>query len=292
MMEIHQLRMFQSIVECGSMVQAAQQLHCVPSNVTTRIKQLEQELGTELFHREGKRLQLTASGEIFLGYCHKILALCNEAKQSVHPDAPPSGPLKIGAIESSATTRLPHLLAKVHQLYPDVSVQIITGTWKQLLLDVSQHKLDGAIVAGNIEFPLLNKLNIYQEDMMLIVPPSFDEIRCQEDLIGKEIFMWTEGCPYRAALEAWLKLKNISLPITSITSYTTIIGCVSAGSGVSLVPKSIYEQYKHYAHFKGYAFKQLSSMQNIFFWHQNIHHHKARDAFLSLIQSEFALSLT
>lgn len=291
-MEIHQLRMFQTIVESGSMVQAAQQLHCVPSNITTRIKQLEQELGTQLFLREGKRLHLTASGKVFLDYCHKILALCDEAKRSIHPDATPSGPLRIGAIESSATTRLPHLLAKFHQLYPDVSVQIITGTWKQLLFDVSQHKLDGAIVAGNIDFRLLNKLEIYTENMVLIAPNSFQSIEHQHDLMGKEIFMWTEGCPYRAALESWLKLVGLTLPITDITSYATIIGCVSAGSGISLVPKSIFEQYKNYSNLKAYEFKQLTSMQNAFFWHKNVSHHKARDAFLNLLKSEFAHTVT
>ena len=264
-MDITQLKMFQTVVECGTMAKASLQLHCVPSNITTRIKQLEEELGAPLFYREGKSLKLTPSGEIFLDYCHKILALCDEAKRSIHPDAPPSGPLKIGAIESSATTRLPNLLAKYHQRYPEVSIQIITGTWKQLLVDISQHKLDGAIVAGNIEFPMLNKLGIYQEEMVLIASQSLGEIYNQEDLIGKEIFMWTEGCPYRAALEEWLKLKNISLPITSITSYATIIGCVSAGSGVSLVPKSIYEQYKNLTNIRGYKFEHLAFMQNQFF---------------------------
>ncbi|MFK8984601.1 LysR family transcriptional regulator [Acinetobacter seifertii] len=286
-MDIAQLKMFQTVVECGTMTKASMQLHCVPSNITTRIKQLEEELGAPLFYREGKSLNLTPSGEIFLNYCHKILALCDEAKRSIHPDAPPSGPLKIGAIESSATTRLPSLLAKYHQRYPEVSIQIITGTWKQLLVDISQHKLDGAIVAGNIEFPMLNKLGIYQEEIILIAPESFGEIHCQEDLIGKEIFMWTEGCPYRAALEEWLKLKNISLPITSITSYATIIGCVSAGSGVSLVPKSLFEQYKNLTNIRGYKFEHLAFMQNQFFWHKNVSNHKARDMFLELIKYEF-----
>ncbi|MFW1808416.1 LysR family transcriptional regulator [Acinetobacter ursingii] len=287
-MDIQQLRMFQSIVECGSMAQAATKLHCVPSNITTRIKQLEQELKAPLFLREGKTLKLTASGEIFLEYCQKILALCDEAKRSIHPDAEPSGPLRIGAIESSATTRLPRLLAQYHQLYPDVSIQITTGTWKQLLQDVTQHKLDGAIVAGQINFPLLHQLEIYQENMVMIAPTSMAEIRCQEDLIDKEIFMWTEGCPYRAALEAWLKLKRLSLPITGIASYATIIGCVSAGSGVSLVPKSLYEQYRGLSSIRGFDFAHFSSIQNQFFWHQNVQHHKARDAFIALLKTEFS----
>ncbi len=136
---------------------------------------------------------------------------------------------------------------------------------------------------------MLNKLSIYQEDMVLIASHSLGEIHCQEDLIGKEIFMWTEGCPYRAALEEWLKLKNISLPITSITSYATIIGCVSAGSGVALVPKSIYEQYKNLAHIQSYKFEHLAFMQNHFFWHKNVSNHKARDTFIELIKSEFYL---
>ncbi|WP_212515280.1 LysR family transcriptional regulator [Acinetobacter soli] len=287
-MEISQLRMFHTIVEAGSMAQAALRLHCVPSNITTRIKQLEEELNTALFYRDEKRLQLTPSGEIFLDYCQKILALCDEAKRSVHPDAAPSGPLRIGAIESSATTRLPQLLAKFHQRYPEVNIQITTGTWKQLLLDVSQHKIDGAIVAGSIEFPLLKKFEIYQENMVLIAAESLGEISTQEDLIGKEIFMWTEGCPYRAALEDWLKLKNISLPMTSITSYATIIGCVSAGSGVSLIPKSMYEQYKNLPQLCAYQFDHLTAIQNQFFWHQNVLNHKARDAFLALLQQEFS----
>ena len=66
---------------------------------------------------------------------------------------------------------------------------------------------------------MLNKLGIYQEEMVLIASQSLGEIYNQEDLIGKEIFMWTEGCPYRAALEEWLKLKNISLlsPVLPVT---------------------------------------------------------------------------
>ncbi len=83
-MDITQLKMFQTVVECGTMAKASIQLHCVPSNITTRIKQLEEELGAPLFYREGKSLDLTPSGEIFLNYCHKILALCDEAKRSIH----------------------------------------------------------------------------------------------------------------------------------------------------------------------------------------------------------------
>ena len=90
-MELSQLRMIKSVAECGSIALAAQHLHCVPSNITTRIKQLENELGTVLFTRAGRGLQISAAGQLFLGYCERILALVDEARRAVTPHATPHG---------------------------------------------------------------------------------------------------------------------------------------------------------------------------------------------------------
>jgi DNA-binding transcriptional LysR family regulator len=110
-MELAQIRMFKTVAELGSIARAAEVL-CVPSNITARIKSLEAELGVALFLREGRGLRISPSGQTFLAYASKILALTAEAKRAVDPAAEPFGPLRIGAIESSATGRLPRLLAK------------------------------------------------------------------------------------------------------------------------------------------------------------------------------------
>ena len=88
-MELSQLRMVKAVAECGSIALAAQQLHCVPSNITTRIKQLERELGTVLFTRAGRGLRISPSGRVFVGYIEQILALVDQAKRSVQPHAVP-----------------------------------------------------------------------------------------------------------------------------------------------------------------------------------------------------------
>lgn len=67
-MELSDLQIFRCVVEEGRISKAALKLHRMQSNVTTRIRQLEQELGVSLFLREGKRLLLTASSRILLGY--------------------------------------------------------------------------------------------------------------------------------------------------------------------------------------------------------------------------------
>lgn len=286
-MELSQIRMFKTVADTGSIARAAEVLHCVPSNVTARLKALESELGTELFFRHGRGLRISPAGEIFLGYAARMLSLADEAKRAVHPNAGPSGPLRIGAIESSATSRLPRLLAKFHARYPDVTLELITGTGTQLLDATARHRLDGAIVAIDVQWAKLRRTVMYREDLVLIAAESLGPLHSAADLQGKSIFMWPEGCPYRAALERWLIANGQVLPIISIASYGTIVGCVSAGAGVALVPKGVYEQYRQGAGWAGYEFPDLTSIDNLFYWHENAEHHPARQAFVDMLQAEF-----
>lgn len=92
------------------MTRAAWVLHRVQSNVTTRIRKLEDTLGTPLFPREGKRLILTADGHRFLDYAERLVALADEARQAIAARAP-GGVFRLGAMERTAAVRLPQLLA-------------------------------------------------------------------------------------------------------------------------------------------------------------------------------------
>lgn len=286
-MEISQLRMFKMVADKGSIVRAAESLHCVPSNITTRIKHLEEELGVPLFIRKGRGLMISPSGVVFLDYVNRILALCQEARRAIEPGSIPSGVLKIGAIESSATGRMPRLLSKYHQQYPSVQMQFSTGTWSQLLKAVIDHKLDGAIVAVETNHPLLDWVDVYSEDLVLIASSTLGEMKHPKDLEGMNVYMWPEGCPYRKALEDWLSEYQISIPIISIASYGTILGCVSAGSGVSLVPKGVFDQFRSIGSIKGYSFKELASIKNYFVWNKENGYHRARDAFVELLKEVF-----
>jgi DNA-binding transcriptional LysR family regulator len=287
-MELAQIRMFKTVADTGSIARAAEVLHCVPSNITARLKTLEAELGTELFYRHGRGLRISPAGEIFLTYAGKMLSLADEAKRAVHPDAAPSGPLRIGAIESSATARLPRLLARFHARYPQVSLELTTGTGTQLLDATLNQKLDGAIVAIDVKRPRLKRTSMYREDLVLIAAESLGPIHSAADLQGKSIFMWPDGCPYRAALERWLQNNGQTQSIVSIANYGTIVGCVSAGAGVALVPKGVYEQYRKGSGWVGYEFAELTSIDNLFYWHENAEHHPAREAFVAMLREEFS----
>ncbi len=114
-MDLSSLEIFRAVAHEASVTRAAQQLQRAQSNVTTRIRQLEEDLGVELFLRDGKRMSLTERGSEFLAYAEQLLALADEARQSMHP-AEPGGRLRLGSMESTAASRLPALFedSRVH----------------------------------------------------------------------------------------------------------------------------------------------------------------------------------
>lgn len=87
-MEFSQLRIFQAVAESGSIARAAERLSRVPSNLSTRLRQLEEQLGVDLFLRERQRLQLSASGKVLLGYAERLFALQAEAEAAIKVGEP------------------------------------------------------------------------------------------------------------------------------------------------------------------------------------------------------------
>src|SRR5215471_3308293 len=148
-MDLAELRIFRAVVEEGGVTRAAERLHRVQSNVTTRVRQLEEELGVPLFLREGKRLHLAPAGQVLLDYAKRILALADEARAAVQ-DPRPRGVFRLGAMESTAAVRLPGPLAEYHRLYPDVILELRTGNPTQLATAILAGELDAALVAEPI----------------------------------------------------------------------------------------------------------------------------------------------
>ena len=111
-LDLAALAIFRAVAQEGSVTRAAERLQRVQSNVTTRVRQLEADVSATLFLREGKRMALTAEGELLLGYADRLLALAEEARQALRPGEP-GGRLRLGSMESTAASRLPAPLARL-----------------------------------------------------------------------------------------------------------------------------------------------------------------------------------
>ena len=140
-MDLADLHVFRTVVESGGITAAADRLHRVQSNVTTRVKQLEESLGVALFQRDSRKMTLTPEGHRLLGYAEQMLTLAEEARQSMRLSAP-SGTLRVGSMESSAATLLPKPLGQFHAAWPDVELTLSTGTTGYLVDAVLGHRID------------------------------------------------------------------------------------------------------------------------------------------------------
>jgi LysR family transcriptional regulator, cell division regulator len=152
-MDADDLRIVDAVARIGSMNRAATELNMVQSNVTARIRLLEEELGVQLFVRHSRGVVPSEAGLRLLSYVEQIRALFQQAIVAVKEDGTPKGKLRIGILDTTAGLRLPTLIAQYAKEYPRVELSVVTGTTTSLMNEVVEHKLDAAFVAGPIQAP-------------------------------------------------------------------------------------------------------------------------------------------
>jgi DNA-binding transcriptional LysR family regulator len=241
-MELSDLRIFTTVVRAGGVTRAAERLHRVQSNVTTRIRQLEQDLGVALFVRNGKRLQLAPAGQLLVDYADRLLEIAEDARNAVQ-DARPRGVLRLGAMESTAAVRLPAPLSAYHRRYPEVSLELRTGNPQQLAAAVLAGELDAALVAEPIADAPFDKQPVFTEELVIVAPAGHPPIS-KTAPVPPTMVAFENGCPHRKRLEDWYA-KRGEIPVRTIelSSYHAMLGCVSAGMGVALLPKSVLSTF-------------------------------------------------
>jgi len=246
-MDLSDLRIFKTVAEEGGIARAAQKLHRVPSNISTRVRQLEQSVGAQLFVRDKQRLHLSPSGEHLLGYADRLLRLSAEALGAV-AKAPPRGVLRLGSLESTAASRLPAVLAAYHKACPDVRVELTTGTNDALTAAVLERRVEAAFVA---EVPASKELvaqRLFRERLVIISSLDHRPIRRPHDVEGDSVIAFPSGCAYRRALQHWLGGRRVaSVRVLELASYHAIVACVASGTGIALVPESVLATVQHAA---------------------------------------------
>jgi DNA-binding transcriptional LysR family regulator len=239
-LDLQALRIFKAVADEASVTRAARQLHYVQSNVTTRLRQLEAELGVALFHRAGGRLQITPAGLTLRSYAERLLRLAQEARRSVLCDGVARGPLAIGSMETTAAARLPRLLADFNRRHPAVELSVETGPTDHLVQRVLDYRLDAALVGGAVEHPALASVPVFDEELALITARSHPPVRSPRELADLAVLAFRSGCSYRRRLEQWLASGGV-VPRRTIEfgTFEGIVACVAAGMGVSLMPRTI-----------------------------------------------------
>lgn len=240
-LDLKDLFIFKKVAETKNVSKAAEQLNYVQSNVTARIKKLEEELGTKLFFRHNRGMVLTPEGKKLITYAKDITAKVEEMKHIMIDSDQPFGRLDIGTVET--VIKLPFILSSYNKQYEQVDLSLTSGVTKDLIEDVLQYKLDGAFVTGNHKsvHPDLIQHNVFEEELVLVTdinPTNLAEIK------QKPLIVFHSGCGYRAKLMEWLGDEQI-IPkkIMELGTFETILGSVYSGLGVAFIPRSTVQHH-------------------------------------------------
>lgn len=242
-MDVHDLRVFESVARLGSMNRAATELHMVQSNVTARVRALEEDLGLSLFDRHAKGVAVTDAGKRLRPYAAQVFLLLAEARTATLDRGDPQGTLVFGTLETTAALRLSPILSAFARRFPNVDLTVRTGTSAKLTQDVLEGRIEGAFVAGPVLGARVSGILVFEEELVLATAKSITDLSQLSKTEALKTIVFHAGCSYRQTLETWMADAGLmaSRPM-EFGSLDTIVSCVSAGIGASLLPRAILQK--------------------------------------------------
>ena len=239
-MDTAELKVFEAVARTGGMNRAATELHTVQSNVTARIRGLEEELGCTLFERHSRGVALTAAGQRLLPYARRVAWLLADAARAARDDGKPRGPLTIGSLETTAALHLSRLFASYAAACPEVDIAIRAGTTAELIEAVIDRRLEGAFVCGPVAHESLIEQVMFHEELVILAAPHLPSIEAATQGGIARIVVLRAGCSYRQRLESLLAQRGIAVPrLMEFGTLEAIFGCVAAGLGITLLPRAL-----------------------------------------------------
>lgn len=240
-MQLSQLQAFCTVASSGSITAAAKLLNRVPSGVTIRIQQLEEDLQCQLFVRERQRLTLSPAGRLLLEHALKIIELTDNARALMRNEQA-QGNLTIGSIDLGLIAFMPALIGRFREHHRSVNMDIRCEPSETLLEQVVNGTLDLALTDGPVQSHALESEYAFSDQLVLITEKGHPDVASAADLSCQEIYGFRQNCSYRLRLDDWLaQSSHADLKVIEMESYHTMLACVSAGIGAAWIPQSMLD---------------------------------------------------
>lgn len=289
-MEIRQVQSFVHVARLGSFSRAAETMGYSQSAITVQIRLLEEELGTKLFDRMGKKVSLTPQGKRFLEHANRILYEMNRTIMAMNEDRELENPLHIGTIESLCTAKFPCILSQFHTLYPKVNIQITLDSPEKLIRMMEHNELDLIYI---LDTPRWNKewIKVMEAAEPIVFVASVNSefaLRKEmvlQDILGEPFFLTEKNANYRQALDQHLALENRTLdPVLEISDTEFIIKMVERNDGLSFLPYFAVEKYIRSGRIAMLDVTDIDiSMYRQIFYHKNKYKTREMSEFIRLI---------
>jgi DNA-binding transcriptional LysR family regulator len=237
-MNITQLRSLVAIADAGGFSNAAQNLFVTPSAISHQMRDLEAELGVELFERASRPPRLNAHGLAVVERGRELLTRFDLLVELAKSPGEIGGRLMLGCVSGVSSDLIPRALANLHASHPAVQVTIEEGLSEALASRVRKRDLDAAIITELPDAdPELKSLLITEEAMVVVAPPDCRLTDWREVLATYPFIRLNRNAGMGKVIDRALRDQRLLVDeVMELDSSEAVVGMAHAGIGAGVVP--------------------------------------------------------
>jgi DNA-binding transcriptional LysR family regulator len=261
-MEVRHLRYFCVLAEQLHFTKAALLLNVAQPALSHQIRQLEEELGTQLVERSNRRVRLTAAGEVFLARAARILEQLDQAaRETARVGQGEAGSLVIGVVSTAVCSVLPELLRSFRREAPDISIDIREMEPAEQVEALRRETIDIGLLFLAIQDPAFDSVVVSKERLIVALPTGHPAAAVETVDLGDletETFLIPRQQPvagfHEVVLET-LRAGGIPAPRLQPTRLLqTAVFLVAGQLGVALVPES----FRRHLRVRGCVYRDIA----------------------------------
>jgi len=230
------------VAEREHLTRAAETLHLTPSAVSSAIRVLEERYGIALFHRTGRRIELTEAGLAFLPEARATLARATSADLFLTEiGGLKRGTLAIAASQTVGGYWLPPLLLHFHETYPAIDIRMVGGNTEQAAEAVLEGRAELGIVEGEVDHPALSQRIVTRDRVLVVAPPGHPLAGrpvTPDELTQARWILREPGSGTRSALTSALDETALDIAL-SLPSNEAVRSAVLAGNALTAVSEYV-----------------------------------------------------
>lgn len=240
-------RIFYIVANCGSLTSAASQLFISQPAISQSIKQLETQLGGKLFIRTNKGMELTQNGKVMYQYIKQAYSFIDQAeKQFTALEELKIGELNIGASDTIIKHLLLQSLRDFHNSFPEISINIVNRTSKEIVSLIRNGKLDIGFITLPIDTNYIEVLSTLSVSDCFVcnrkMRKTIEEPLSEEDISKKPLILLEQKSNGRVLLDKYFDSLNIELkPSMELASIDLVTEFARIGLGIGLGTREFME---------------------------------------------------
>ncbi len=293
-MDLRLLKTFDLVASFMSFNRAAKVLHSTQSTVSARIKSLEEDLGTPVFERLGRRIVLTPAGEELQRHVRRLLSYEHDLRAAVGKVGETVGLISLRVPQSVADLHLPTILQRFCATHPCVGFDIADCGTFHLPEELRTGEVDaGFLLAMTVESADLCSTVVLSEPMAYVAGPASDlagrKNLAIQDLAGQTLLVPKHDCAYRMKLQQELTEAHVEMAaVRELNSVRAIVQCLRAGIGVSLLPERAVAEELAARRLTRLAWREPLAANLFFIRHRDKPRVGAYGAFVAVVEQYFA----